>query len=111
MPSEHSEDKPGSPNSQGIPADFSKTSVGNGWVPAPRGDKVVQLLDLSEIQERWGIGEYRIYRAVALGQIRAYGRPGRQKYYSAAEIEAWLSSSVIGRQLRFTELDNDALSA
>lgn len=66
-------------------------------MPAPRGDQVVELVDLDEIKHRWGVGENRLYRAVALGHIHAYGRPGRQKYYSASEIEAWLSTSVNGR--------------
>lgn len=57
-----------------------------------QGDKaprvVVQLLDLSEIHERWGYTENRIYAAVARGELHAYGRPGRQKYYSERELIA-----------------------
>lgn len=77
---------------------------------APRGDKVIELVDLVEIRERWGVGHDRVWRAVAQGHIHAYGRPGRQRYYSAREIEAWLSSSVIGRQLRWSEFDSDQLA-
>jgi hypothetical protein len=54
--------------------------------PAPR--VVVELLDLAEICERWGFSHDRVYRAVARGRLHAYGRPGRQKYYSAAELIA-----------------------
>lgn len=81
---------------------------GNRNAKAP--DNVVELLNLVEIRKRFGIGHDALWRAAARGFIRAYGRPGRQKYYSAAEIESWLTS-VGGRQLRFSELDDDALTA
>lgn len=109
MSSTHSEDSASSPNRQGDLAPFSKIA-GTKWFPAPRGETVIQLLTLSEIQERWNVTEYRVYRAVALRQIKAYGRPGKQKYYSAREIEDWLSSSVSGRQLRWSEFDTDQLA-
>lgn len=48
----------------------------------------MQLLDLAEIADLWGLNEFRIYRAVSDGRLRAYGRPGRQKYYSAVEVIA-----------------------
>lgn len=62
----------------------SSRRQGGRYVAAPRD--VVQLLDLEEIEERFGIGVARIYRAVARGELRAYGRPGRQKYYSETEL-------------------------
>ena len=55
-------------------------------VRAPRGQDIVQLLDLDEIAQRFGVGSYHVYVAVAEGRLRAYGRPGRQKYYSLAEL-------------------------
>ena len=61
---------------------------------------MLELVDLTQIKERYGLGERAIYGLVARGEIRAYGRPGRQKYYVAAEIEDWLNSrgaSVSGR--------------
>jgi hypothetical protein len=53
---------------------------------APSPSNVVLLHDLSEIRALWGIGEDRVYRAVANGLLHAYGRPGRQKYYSSLEL-------------------------
>lgn len=47
---------------------------------------MIELLDLREIEARWGFTEDRIYRAVAQGRLHAYGRPNRQKYYSSAEL-------------------------
>jgi hypothetical protein len=64
------------------------------YVPAPA--VVVELLELSEIRERWGIGVDRIYRAVDRGALRAYGRPGHQKYYSAAEVIACFNLGADG---------------
>lgn len=75
MATEHVEDTTNSPK-----------SLGGKWPVSPR--VVVELLDLAEIEERWGFTEYRVYRAVARGLIHAYGRPGRQKYYSFAELTA-----------------------
>ena len=95
------------PRQQGS-EDLSSRSPSNRKFLAPRN--VIELVDLDEIHARWGIGERRVYRAAALGLIRAYGRPGRQKYYSADEIAEWLSSSVIGRQLRWSEFDSDQLA-
>jgi predicted DNA-binding transcriptional regulator AlpA len=95
MTSDGMEDRLKTPRLQGDLAKRSTTTP--GYFPAPRGADVIRLVDLDEIQQRWGVSENKVYRAVALGYIRAYGRPGRQKYYSAAEIEAWLSSSVNGR--------------
>ena len=48
----------------------------------------MSLHDLAEIRELWGVAHSAIYRAVERGQLRAYGRPGRQKYYSEAELTA-----------------------
>lgn len=47
----------------------------------------VELLNLVEIKERYGITYGRIWRATKLGMIRAYSRPGHQAYYAATEIE------------------------
>jgi hypothetical protein len=47
---------------------------------------VVLLLDLAEIRKLWGATHERVYRAVRDGKLRAYGRPGRQKYYSSVEL-------------------------
>ncbi len=73
MATERSEDRPDSPSRQG-----------GKYFPSPTN--VVSLLDLSEIEAEWGITEYRVYRAAAEGRLRAYGRPGHQKYYSRAEL-------------------------
>ena len=47
---------------------------------------VVTLRNLVEIKAMWDKGWDAVYRAVARGELRAYGRPGRQKYYSEAEL-------------------------
>lgn len=60
---------------------------------------VVELVDLDEIHERWGVGERRIYGAVARGEIHAYGRPGRQKYYALAELVRLLGEPRYPRPL------------
>ena len=73
MEARSTDDAPNSPKSQ---ADYH--------AHAPK--VVIQLLDLREIEALWGFTEDRVYRAVARGQLRAYGRPGRQKYYSEAEL-------------------------
>lgn len=44
------------------------------------------LHDLDEIHALWGAGAERIYAAAARGELHAYGRPNRQKYYSHAEL-------------------------
>jgi hypothetical protein len=59
---------------------------GGRYIAAP--GEVIQLLDLREIEFLWGFTEKRVYGAVARGEVRAYGRPGRQKYYSRAELIA-----------------------
>jgi len=61
---------------------------------APR--EVITLHDLDEIHALWGVGHERIYAAVARGQLRAYGRPGRQKFYSEAELIALLGPKRFG---------------
>jgi len=88
----------------------------------------VLLLDLREIREEWGATAERVYRAVRDGKLRAYGRPGRQKYYSRAElVQAFgeplnpdpparlkrlgKSADVSGRQLSFGELADAAAAA
>ena len=109
MESKRQDNNAESLNSQGDSGVSSQQLPGNRNAKAPKN--VIQLVDLVEIKERWGVGPDRVWRAAAQGWIHAYGRPGRQKYYSAAEIEAWLSSSVGGRQLRFFEFEDDALSA
>src|SRR5205823_5198413 len=62
--------------------------------PSPRN--VVLLHNLTEIHALWGVGEDRIYRAVAHGALRAYGRPGRAKYYSESELIALLGPKRFG---------------
>lgn len=65
--------------------DFS-TRQGGKLPAAPAA--VVQLRDLDEIRTMWGVHHVRVYAAVREGLLRAYGRPGRQKYYSEAELTA-----------------------
>src|SRR5579864_5998857 len=52
----------------------------------PSPGNVVLLHDLTEIHALWGVSHRAVYRAVERGSLRAYGRPGRQKYYSEAEL-------------------------
>src|SRR5258708_982806 len=75
MATEPQEDRPIHPWSQGA-----------RYVAAPKD--VIQLLDLREIEALWGFSESKVYAAAARGQLRAYGRPGRQKCYSEAELIA-----------------------
>lgn len=56
------------------------------YTPSP--SNVVLLHDLAEIRELWGASHERVYKAVRDGKLHAYGRPGRQKYYSRAELLA-----------------------
>jgi len=58
----------------------------------------VLLHDLEEIHALWGFREEKVYRAVALGQLHAYGRPGRQKYYSDVELRAAFGEPKNGHQ-------------
>ncbi len=53
---------------------------------APLPGNIVSLRNLTEIHELWGKDAKTVYRAVRHGRLRAYGRPGRQKYYSEAEL-------------------------
>src|SRR6266851_5179914 len=64
--------------------DSDSQATRRAYAPA----EVVALLDLREIKKLWGVGVDRVYRAVERGELRAYGRPGRQKYYAAAEVTA-----------------------
>ena len=113
MSSEPRNNGPDNLESQALEADFSKESLGNlrkgPRYYAGKPAEVVELLTAVEIKERHQVGYDRLVRAVALGHIHAYGRPGRQKYYSAAEIENWLTS-VGGRQLRWSEFDVEPLA-
>jgi hypothetical protein len=86
---EHTPDRPG--------------RQGGRYVAAPAD--VIQLLDLREIHAAWGYAEEKIYRAVADGRLRAYGRPGRQKYYSAAELIAAFGAPPRGGPLRPAKID------
>lgn len=53
---------------------------------APAG--IVTLLDLDEVRRLWGLSVYAIYKYASEhpNQLRTYGRPGRQRYYSYAEL-------------------------
>lgn len=62
----------------------SSRSQGSRYVASP--SNVVLLHDLDEIRAIWGASADRVYRAAARGELHAYGRPGRQKYYSEAEL-------------------------
>jgi hypothetical protein len=73
MAVERQNNSPDSPARQGLRS-----------VPAP--SNVVLLHDLEEIHALWGKNVETVYRAVRDGKLRAYGRPGRQKYYSEAEL-------------------------
>ena len=95
---------------------------------APEPGNIVLLRNLVEIRQLWGHDEKTVYRAVRKGQLRAYGRPGRQKYYSEAELmhvfgeptnrtqppahnRARKSNGVTGGQLSFDEIATAAAAA
>ena len=108
--------------------DTAEVPRSQGGKHAASPSNVVLLHDLREIEAIWGVGEDRIYRAVARGQLRAYGRPGRRRYYSAFELMQLLgeppngtqppsvkaprqSNGVDGRQLSWPELTSTAEAA
>jgi hypothetical protein len=96
----------------------SPKSQGGKWPRAPREEDIIQLLDLQEIEERFGRSEYHVYRAVEQGRLKPYGRPGRQKYYSLAQLEEVFSGKDNGgsgkdpdvkpRYVQWPELKQDA---
>lgn len=68
--------------SQDKPNPLRLSSSRNALAPA----EVVTLRNLVEIKAMWDKGWDAVYRAVMRGELRAYGRPGRQKYYSESEL-------------------------
>ncbi len=95
---------------------------------APLPGNVVLLRNLAEIHDLWGKDAKTVYRAARHGALRAYGRPGRQKYYSEAELVAVFgeplnghtppasrrqhrASDVSGEQLSWPEIGNAAAAA
>jgi hypothetical protein len=64
----------------------SHRSQGHDFPSSP--SNIVLLHDLEEIRAIWGKSVRQVYSAAARGELRAYGRPGRQKYYSDVELRA-----------------------
>jgi len=81
-------------NNSGDSLDSQAPTFRSRYAGAPR--VVITLHDLEEVRSLWGIGVDRIYRAVARGLLHAYGRPGRQKYYSEAELVAAFGEPLNG---------------
>lgn len=47
------------------------------------------MLDLDEVRRLWGLSVYAIYKYAQEhpDQLHTYGRPGKQRYYSYAELK------------------------
>jgi hypothetical protein len=60
--------------------------------PYPKAPgNVITLLDLDEVRRLWGLSVYAIYKYAdehreGEDALHTYGRPGRQRYYSYAEL-------------------------
>jgi hypothetical protein len=74
-------------------ANHSANHSGAPYVSA-RQATIVQLLDLRELRDGWGVSPERVYRAVNGGLLHRFGRPGRQAYYSWDQVVAVFGAPV-----------------